>query len=221
MIQVIEFSGNQQEDKSRVDQLQRKAGKPYILFSREEEEWAMKKNILPGLLVLFFGAACATSGGMGERQKPVGNIPPVVTQSFASERLQPGDTWKIYLNAMDPEGAMRYIVATVDQPGVGEYAASFTRIPRGEQKNLSGYVYLNTYGPNGYEFLNFSYITLTLEIQDEAGNYSKPAVFTVHFNTRYTQQPPPAGLFKDKKLGAILITLHGIEEDRGPGSRNP
>jgi hypothetical protein len=183
------------------------------------EGWAMKKNILTGMLVLLFGAGCATYGSM-EAQNIARNSPPVITQSFASERLQPGKTWKIYLNATDPEGGMHYIVATVFQPGVGEYPVSFTRIHRGEQKNLSGYFYLNTLGPGGSsEFLNFSYITLTLEIQDDAGNYSKPVVFTVNFNDRYTQQSPAPGVFKDKSLGPILIALHGIEEGRGPKFR--
>jgi hypothetical protein len=172
----------------------------------------MKKNILTGMLVLIFGAGCATYGNM-EAQNITGNSPPVITQSFASKRLQPGKSWRIYLNATDPEGGMRYIVATVFQPGVGEYPISFTRIPQGEQKNLSGYVYLNTMGPAGSaEFLNFSYITLTLEIQDETGNYSKSVVFTVNFDHRYTRQSPPPGVFKDKSLGPILVNLHGIED---------
>jgi hypothetical protein len=171
----------------------------------------MKKNVLMGMLVLLFGAGCATYAGTGP-QNIAGNSPPVITQSFASPRLQPGKTWKIYLNATDAEGGMRYIVATIFQPGVGEYSASFTRIPQGEQKNLSGYVYLNTMGSAGTgQFLNFSSITLTLDIQDDAGNYSKPLVFKVNFNELYTQQSPPPGVFKDKNLGPILITLRPLE----------
>jgi hypothetical protein len=177
----------------------------------------MKKNVLMGMLVLLFGAGCATYGSMGP-QNIAGNFPPVITQSFASARLQPGKTWKIYLNATDAEGGMRYIVASVFQPGVGEYPASFTRIHQGEQKNLSGYVYLNTMGLGGTgQFLNFSYITLTLDIQDDAGNYSKSFVFTVNFNDLYKQQSPPPGVFKDKNLGPILVNLHGLEE--GPGRK--
>jgi hypothetical protein len=175
----------------------------------------MKKNVLMGMLVLLFGAGCATYAGMGP-QNIAGNSPPVITQSFASPRLQPGKTWKIYLNATDAEGGMRFIVATIFQPGVGEYSASFTRIPQGEKKNLSGYVYLNTIGPGGTdEFLDFTSITLTLDIQDDAGNFSNSVVFTVSFNDLYTQESPPPGVFKDKDLGPILISLHGLEG--GPG----
>jgi hypothetical protein len=44
---------------------------------------------------------------------------PVITNSFACRQIRPGDTWKIYLLAEDPEGEMKAIVCTVDQPGAG------------------------------------------------------------------------------------------------------
>jgi len=53
---------------------------------------------------------------------------PVITQSFASTSLGAGDTWKVYLNASDPDGDMKYIVCTIDQPGIGIYPVSFTRV---------------------------------------------------------------------------------------------
>ena len=46
-----------------------------------------------------------------------GKTPPVIFQSFASKELRAGDVWKVYLKASDPEGKMKYIFATVSQPG--------------------------------------------------------------------------------------------------------
>src|SRR3972149_4501818 len=68
-----------------------------------------------------------------------GKTPPAIVQSFASKELRPGDVWKVYLKASDPEGKMKYIFATISQPGVGVYSVSITRIKEENQKELSGY----------------------------------------------------------------------------------
>lgn len=70
----------------------------------------------------------------------------VITQSFASTSLGAGDTWKVYLNASDSDGDMKYIVCTIDQPGIGTYPVSFTRIKEENRQELSGHIYLNTGG---------------------------------------------------------------------------
>ena len=66
---------------------------------------------------------------------------PMIVQSFASKELRAGDVWKVYLKASDPEGKMRYIFATISQPGVGIYPVSITRIKGENRKELSGYIY--------------------------------------------------------------------------------
>jgi hypothetical protein len=84
---------------------------------------------------------------------------PVVTQFFAAREICPGDTWKIYFRASDPEGGMKAVYATVDQPGRGPQAAGPISIPQDQQRDLSGFLYLNTAGNQGSAFLN---LTLTV-----------------------------------------------------------
>ncbi len=129
---------------------------------------------------------------------------PVITQSFASLTVRPGETWKVYLKASDPDGNMKNLFATVFQYGSGPYPISITRIKEGDGKDLSGYFYLNT--GNDYA-LNFVNLIITLEIQDKAGHFSAPAVFHVAFNARSVQQTPPKGVFQEKDLGPIMVNL--------------
>jgi len=125
--------------------------------------------------------------------------------------MSPFDTWKVYLHATDPSGEMRNIFAVVDQPGAGQYPVSIIRIKPENRKDLSGYVYLTTFGPST-SLLNYVEIHLTIWVQDRSGNFSRPAAFSLSLNTRYAQEPPPPGKFKEQDLGPIMIRLHPVTE---------
>ena len=138
-------------------------------------------------------------------------IIPVITQSFASKFLAEGDTWKVYLNASDPDGDMKYIICTIDQPGIGTSPVSFTRIKKENRLELSGYIYWNTGGVYG---LNLSSITLTVQIQDRSGNFSDSVSFPLQFQPGVRQEAPPQDTFQEIEIGPIMITLqftHGGE----------
>jgi hypothetical protein len=134
-----------------------------------------------------------------------GHSAPVITQSFASPELIPGKTWRVYLKASDPSGRMKAIYAVVDQPGMGDYPVSIIRVKKADQKELSDYIYLDTASPS-YP-LDFVNLTLTVQIQDTSGNFSKPAVFPSAMNTLYSQQAPPSGVFRNQALGPIMVNL--------------
>ena len=87
---------------------------------------------------------------------------------------------------------------------------SITRIKEDDDKNLSGYFYLNTGNDHPLNFVN---LTLAVEIQDKTGHFSGPAVFPLAFNPRSVQQTPPAGVFQEKDLGPILVTLRSSDGD--------
>ena len=129
---------------------------------------------------------------------------PVITRSFASEKIRLGDIWKVYLNASAPDGEMQAIVCTLEQPGVGVYPVGLTRIPAGARQNLSGYIYLSTVGAQG---LNYIRLALTIQIRDKNGNYSAPVSFSLTFDPRSRPEDPPAGIFQEYDLGPIMITL--------------
>jgi hypothetical protein len=176
----------------------------------------MNRKLLVGLaLILLPAMGCATMMDMQEREKIYGKTAPVITESFASQELRPGDDWKIYLKASDPDGDMQSVVAVVEERGVGPLPVSITKLKEGNQKDLSGYVFLNTAGPYGVSWLYSYSLTIMVQIKDKAGHYSNPVVFSVSFNDRYTQQPPPPGVFRENNLGPVLVELRPIDGGTG------
>lgn len=129
---------------------------------------------------------------------------PVIIRSFASREIRPGDTWKVYIHASDPEGDMNTIICAISQPGRGSYPVSYLRVPEGQGAEFSGFIYLNT---GAGQSLPFIHLTLQVEIQDRAGNLSRPVSFLLAFNHRAEQETPPPGLFQDQELGPIMVSL--------------
>jgi len=129
---------------------------------------------------------------------------PIITRSFASREISPGDTWKVYIHAADPEGDMKSIICAVNQAGRGSYPVSYLKVPEGQGAELSGFIYLNT---GAGQSLPFIHLTLQVEIQDRAGNLSRPVFFVLAFNPRAEQETPPPGLFQDQEIGPIMVFL--------------
>jgi len=129
---------------------------------------------------------------------------PIITHSFASKEIRPGDTWKVYIRGEDPEGDLKNIICTVSQAGRGPYPLCYVRIPGSQRMELSGFLYLPTAGSQGLDFTN---LALQVEIQDRAGNISRPVSFPLAFNPRAEQENPPLGVFREEELGPILISL--------------
>jgi hypothetical protein len=137
---------------------------------------------------------------------------PVITQAFASKEVWPGKTWKVYLNVSHPNGEMKSIYAIVDQPGVGQYPVTTIPIKEENRKELSGYIYLTTSSRGaGLEYVT---LTLTVQVSDQSGALSQPAVFPLTFSSRAKENPPPQGVFKEQEIGPIMVTLKTIDEDR-------
>ncbi len=129
---------------------------------------------------------------------------PIITRSFASREICPGDTWKVYIHATDPEGDMKTIICEVSQAGRGSYPVSYVKVPEGQGAEFSGFIYLNTGTGQG---ISFVHLILQVEIQDRAGNLSRPVSFPLVFNPRAEQEPPPPGLFQDKEIGPVMVSL--------------
>jgi hypothetical protein len=158
--------------------------------------------------MIFLGiVACAHTGGIEEKEKSVGKSPPVIEKSFASNQLRPGDPWKIYLLASDPDGDMETIIAVVEQPGLGAYPTSKIKIKGENRKELSGYIYLNTSGPFGHGFLHNQELTVSIQIVDKTGHTSQSIAHSVLFLSVHTQKSPPIGVFKEENLGPIMVVL--------------
>lgn len=170
------------------------------------------------LTLLTASTSCAFFSTMEERENVYGGNPPVISGFYAARELGPGGTWKIYLKASDPNGDMKYIVAYIDEAGLGGYSPSYTKIRGGDSKELSGYVYLNTASGAGYTSRIYYDLTLTVQIQDRAGHYSKPVSIPLHFQYRTaTQENPPPGVFKEHDLGPIMIELRTMTAENSIG----
>jgi len=175
----------------------------------------MLKKLFAVSALLFLITGCASMGSLEEKEQKYGKSIPVITQSFASPNLRPGDTWKVYLKASDPDGDMKNLYATVFQYGKGPYPLSITKIKEGDGRDLSGYFYLNTGSDPGMMFKN---LILTVHIQDKAGHFSAPAVFPFAFHSGSVQQTPPTGVFLEKDLGPIMVSLRSSSEGGDDGS---
>ena len=131
----------------------------------------MKNGIVAGMVILLLTVGCATMMSFEEGEKLYGKEAPVITETYASKKMNPWDTWKVYLKASDPDGDMESIVATVHMVGSGTHPVSFTRIQDGNRKELSGFVSLST--PSGEAWLNSLTLTLTVQIKDRAGHLAR------------------------------------------------
>lgn len=162
--------------------------------------------ILPALALLVAG--CLAMEPLEKREEVYGKNVPVITDSYAAKDIRPSDTWLVYLKAQDPDGDMKNIICILDQPGVGVYPVSFTRIKPGDSRELEGYIYLFT--ARAMNTLNLVILTLNVQIEDKAGHLSAPVSFPLSFNNRNRQEPPPQGRFKDTDLGPIMIQIRTI-----------
>jgi len=169
----------------------------------------MRGKSLTALSVVLL-AGCAALGGVAEREKIYGKEVPVIKESFASKQVRMGENWRIYLNASDPDGDMSQIFCSEEhQAGLLQpYPISITKIEKDEQKNLSGYLYLDT---SGLE--RPISIRMSVSIKDKAGHFSAPVEFSVDIvrpsqkGGEIRREEPPHGVFQDKDLGRIMIVL--------------
>ncbi len=132
----------------------------------------------------------------------------MITHSFASKEVRPGQNGNVYLNISAPEGNIKRIFAVVDQLGLGEYPASIIRVKKENAKELSGYLYLYTSAPRFSG--QFVKLTLTVHVQDKSGNFSQPAVFPLLIHYRAVLETPPQGVFKEEAIGPIMVQLRNI-----------
>ncbi len=167
----------------------------------------MNKKLLGVFVILFLAMGLSTLMAAEVRERAQVKAVPVITQSFAAREVRPGDTWKVYLNISNPDGGLKDIYASVVQLGVGEYPVGIIKIQGQNRKELSGYIYLDTWTP--YTTLEFVSLNLTVQARDRAGRFSAPVVFPLYIHSRATQEAPPQGLFKEEDLGPIMVTLRG------------
>ena len=174
-----------------------------------------KKNVLV-ILLLFLLAGCTTC--KGARTGEGGDQPPMILDSYAAESVRPGATWRVFLEAKDPDGDMHAIITQLMQPGVGYYPTDFTYLKEADWEGFVGYLILPT--PTDSYLLQDS-IEATLTVQDCEGNKSKPVTLTLRFDlkTDFGPQKVPEKwrTATDHKLGTIMVEIRSTLRDNQDG----
>jgi hypothetical protein len=133
----------------------------------------------------------------------------VITCSYAAAQGAYGQTWKIYIEAEDPDGDMFKITSELEQEGV-RYRPSTDSIfvGKGDQKYLKGFLALDTFFLREPGLSVSSRLVLRVSITDKAGNESKTTVFDFEFTGKTSESamlPAPFDQGSITKLGNILI----------------
>jgi hypothetical protein len=175
----------------------------------------VNKNVIV-IVMLFLLAGCTTC--KGARTGEGGDEPPMILDSYAAESVRPGATWRVFLDAKDPDGDMHSIITQLVQPGVGYYPTDFTYIKEADREGFAGYLILPT--PND-SWLIQDYVEATLTVQDCEGNKSKPVTLTLRFDykTDFGPQKVPEKwrAAADHKLGTIMVQIRSTLRDNQGG----
>lgn len=146
--------------------------------------------------------------------KPGGSAP-VITGSFASEKLSHGDIWRIYLQAKDPDGDMLRFVCVFDQAGYGPYSSAYVPIKKRNRTELMGYLYFHSSAGAGLRMPEWTQLRLNVYIRDKGGNNSNEVAFPLLLSRGARQESPPAPFDSGplERLGAIPVRLVNPQED--------
>ncbi len=143
-----------------------------------------------------------------------GTKAPVITHAFAVDKGRYGSTWKIYIEAEDPDGGMDRIAVVVDQTGYGHYPTEWIFLKRQFREHLMGYLQWSTFSPKASNLPEWTQMTVKVSIFDKAGNESNPVLFPFTFESGLKNQEcqPPAPFDKENipRLGNISIDLHYV-----------
>ncbi|MBI4619331.1 MAG: hypothetical protein HY739_04080 [Desulfobacterales bacterium] len=163
-----------------------------------------------GFVTLTLG--CAT---LEDQEARYGSDPPVITATFAKDRIVFGDTWKIYVNAFDADGDMDSFVCSILQDGRHPYPFDIIKIKPGQRKELSGYLYLPTNTPQDLWGIH---IELSLYIVDKAGHKSNEKTFELRFESKASDKEMDRALFDDMPLGPIMIDITNLVDIGTPNT---
>ena len=169
--------------------------------------------MIPAVAALFLFMGCAAFESLQVKEQKYGKATPVIEQSFASKAMRKGDTWRIYLKASDPDGDMKTIVAYLGGGYMGgTTAASHTRIQENDRQKINGYLYWYP----GFDSYAVPEMVMTIQIQDMAGHFSNPVSLPLRMELSGSQESPPQGVFQEKDLGPVMITLQPKSGMGGP-----
>jgi hypothetical protein len=135
--------------------------------------------------------------------------------SYASSWIAPGEEWRIYVKAKDPEGDFRWIYAWVEESNPSGPQTP-VRLPTAG-KMLDGYLTINTlqFGNTDQDW-TARWARVLVNFENEAGFQSPRRAFDLNFALGVKQSTPPKGAFADNFLGMIPVSPFGPNEIMPP-----
>jgi hypothetical protein len=170
-----------------------------------------------GRLIVILGISCVVAGALGcavldertqqELEAAYGPHPPQWEATYAAEWAEPGAVWRMYLKGTDPDGDMQFIHLWMDVSNRAFTPIRLTIDPD-QRHNLSGYLILQTweFGPDHSLFV-IEPVRFLVTLEDRAGHRSETVEIYLRFQMGVKQPKPPAGVFADRLLGRIPVTL--------------
>jgi len=142
---------------------------------------------------------------------------PLVTDAYAAKVIRPGDTWMIFLRAEDPDGDMKSIAAALWQAGVGDYPTEVTIIKPEDARQFSGYLSMRT--PGGLN-INWNELELTVIVQDNQGNRSRPVKLPLTFDMGAAKQEIPEKWQEaaNHRLAVLMVDIQSSKSFNRGGS---
>lgn len=166
-----------------------------------------------GLFILTLSVVITSCTTVTERgTKPQGS-PPVIKNSFAATEVSHGDTWKIYLEANDPDGDMRKFVYNIKISERGSGRVNYVHIRKADRERMLGYLDVIIAPPETAQ-AEWGNLTLTLYIRDRAGNSSEKVAFPVAM-TREVKQASPPSPFNTGELKGVGTIFYEFPVPRG------
>jgi hypothetical protein len=174
----------------------------------------IKTLVALAVAVTFWG--CTGSSQRAAKTPEERGKPPHIIASYAAEKVNPGQSWRVYLRAKDDDGDMDHIVTVLDTPGRPS-ETSKTRLKGRDHAQFAGYVFLRT--PSDINrFGGFPKSTLTTFIRDKQGNKSNEVKLPLSFDNQAKQIVPAEWQeAADNKLGAIMIDFGRVEQSQASG----
>lgn len=164
----------------------------------------MKRTVLAILILSLLFWVCA-----GSRQASA-NEAPEIGDSFASNVIRPGTSWRVYLRANDIDGDMRTIVAVLSGAGISPQT-SITQLKKKHRLELAGYLFLRT--ARDGSLLSNTY-KLQVFVRDSKEAKSETVEFPLSFDFKKSQKLPAEWQdVSENKLGGMTIEIRG-ERDR-------
>ena len=169
----------------------------------------MKTSVRALLILVAITLVLARCTTLAERGTQPAGSPPVITSSYATTKAFHGDDWRVYVEANDPDGDMRYFVYTISTSGRGG-RGEYVRVGKDNRAKILGYLCVFVAPPED-AIGEWAHFELTLHIQDSRGNTSDKVTFPAALARGVKRDSPPLPFNTEglKCLGRIWVAFRG------------